>query len=37
VCNEGRRTWDEVHKRVEFGAGPTVIRVSTVNGPVTVR
>jgi len=37
VCNEGRRTWDEGHKHVEFGAGPTVIRVSTVNGPVTVR
>src|SRR6266481_4205107 len=37
VCNEGRKTWDEEHKRVEFGTGPTVIRVSTVNGPVSVR
>jgi len=37
VCNEGRKTWDEEHKRVEFGAGPTVIHVSTVNGPVSVR
>jgi hypothetical protein len=37
VCNDGRKTWDEDHQRVEFGAGPTVIRVSTVNGPVTVR
>src|SRR5439155_19195966 len=37
VCNEGRKTWDEEHKRVEFGSGPTVIRVSTVNGPVSVR
>lgn len=36
VCNEGRKTWDEEHKRVEFGAGPTVVRVSTVNGPVSV-
>jgi hypothetical protein len=36
VCGEGRKTWDDEHKRVEFGAGPTVIRVSTVNGPVTV-
>jgi hypothetical protein len=37
VCDEGRKTWDEGHKRVEFGSGPTVIRVSTVNGPVSVR
>ena len=37
VCGEGRKTWDEEHKRVEFGSGPTVIRVSTVNGPVSVR
>jgi hypothetical protein len=36
VCKEGRKTWDEDHKRVEFGAGPTVVRVSTVNGPVSV-
>jgi hypothetical protein len=36
VCGEGRKTWDEEHKRVEFGSGPTVIRVSTVNGPVSV-
>jgi hypothetical protein len=37
VCDEGRKTWDEKRKRVEFGSGPTVIRVSTVNGPVSVR
>src|SRR6266481_2685647 len=37
VCDEGRKTWDEEHKRVEFGSGPTVIHVSTVNGPVSVR
>jgi hypothetical protein len=37
VCDEGRKTWDEEHKRVEFGSGPTLVHVSTVNGPVTVR
>lgn len=37
VCGEGRKTWDDEHKRVEFGSGPTLVRVSTVNGPVTVR
>jgi hypothetical protein len=37
VCDQGRKTWDEEHKRVEFGAGPTLVHVSTANGPVTVR
>lgn len=37
VCSEGRKTWDDDHKRVEFGKGPTLIRVSTVNGPVSVQ
>ena len=37
VCGEGRKTWDDEHKRVEFGSGPTLVRVSTVNGPVSVR
>lgn len=36
VCSEGRRTWDDEHKRIEFGSGPTVVRVSTINGPVSV-
>jgi len=36
VCSEGRKTWDDDHKRVEFGSGPTLVRVSTVNGPVSV-
>jgi hypothetical protein len=36
VCSEGRKTWDDDHKRIEFGSGPTLIRVSTVNGPVSV-
>jgi hypothetical protein len=37
ACAEGRKTWDEERKRVEFGSGPAVIRVSTVNGPLSVR
>jgi DUF4097 and DUF4098 domain-containing protein YvlB len=36
VCSEGRKTWDDDHKMVEFGSGPTVIKVSSVNGPVSV-
>jgi hypothetical protein len=37
VCSEGRKTWDDDRKSIEFGAGPTVIHLSTVNGPVSVR
>jgi Putative adhesin len=37
VCSEGRKTWDEDVKRVEFGSGPTLVHISTVNGPVSVR
>lgn len=37
VCSEGRKTWDEDHKRIEFGSGPTLVRISTENGPVSVR
>lgn len=36
VCNEGRRTWDDNSKRVEFGNGAAVVHISTVNGPVSV-
>jgi hypothetical protein len=36
VCSEGRKTWDDDHKRIEFGSGPAVVRVSTVNGPISV-
>jgi DUF4097 and DUF4098 domain-containing protein YvlB len=37
VCSEGRKTWDDDAKRVEFGSGATLVHVSTVNGPVSVR
>jgi hypothetical protein len=36
ACSEGRKTWDDDHKRIEFGSGPTVVRLTTANGPVTV-
>lgn len=36
VCSQGRRTWDDDRKRIEFGSGPTLVRVSTINGPVSV-
>lgn len=37
VCSEARKTWDDDHRRIEFGSGPAVIRLSTVNGPVSVK
>ena len=37
VCSEGRKSWDDDHKSIEFGSGPTLIRLSTVNGPISVR
>ena len=36
VCSEGRKTWDDDKKRVEFGNGPTLVRASTVNGPISI-
>jgi DUF4097 and DUF4098 domain-containing protein YvlB len=38
ACREARRTWDdEDNRKIELGSGPTVVHMSTVNGPVSVR
>jgi hypothetical protein len=37
VCDNARKTWDDDHRRIEYGATPAVIHLSTVNGPVSVR
>jgi hypothetical protein len=36
ICSETRRTWDDSHRRIEFGSGSPVIRLSTRNGPISV-
>lgn len=36
ICSEARKTWDDDHKRIEYGSGSPVIRLSTENGPVSV-
>jgi hypothetical protein len=36
ACSEGRKTWDEERKSIQFGSGPTMIHLSTVNGPISV-
>ena len=37
ICDSARKTWDDEHRRIEFGNSPAMIRLSTVNGPVSVR
>ena len=37
VCGNARKTWDDEHRRIEYGSTPAVLRLSTVNGPVSVR
>ena len=36
ICSQTRRTWDDEHRRIEFGSGSPVIRLSTHNGPISV-
>jgi len=39
ACDQARRTWDDRDgsKRIELGEGPAIVRLSTKNGPVSVR
>jgi hypothetical protein len=37
ICDQARKTWDDEHRRIEFGNAPATIRLSTVNGPVSVQ
>lgn len=37
ICDNAHKTWDDEHRRIEYGSAPAMIRLSTVNGPVSVR
>jgi len=37
ICENARKTWDDEHRRIEYGSSPAVLRLSTVNGPLSVR
>ena len=37
ICDNARKTWDDNNRRIEYGNAPATIRLSTVNGPVSVR
>jgi DUF4097 and DUF4098 domain-containing protein YvlB len=36
ICDGARKTWDDEHRRIEYGSSPAVVHLSTVNGPVSV-
>ena len=36
ACRSGNRDWDERSRSLRLGSDPVVVRISTVNGPVTV-
>jgi DUF4097 and DUF4098 domain-containing protein YvlB len=36
ICSDARKTWDDDHRRIEYGSGSPVIRLSTENGPISV-
>jgi len=38
ACRQARRPWnDDEPRRVELGSGPTAVRLSTKNGPVSIK
>ncbi len=37
ACDSARRSWDDDRKRLELGDGPVVVRLSTENGPVSIK
>ena len=37
ICGNARKTWNDNNRRIEFGSSPAMIRLSTVNGPVSVQ
>jgi hypothetical protein len=37
ICDNARKTWDDDHRRIEYGSAPAMIHLSTVNGPVSVQ
>ncbi len=36
ACRTGNRDWDERSRSLRVGSDPVVVRISTVNGPVTI-
>ena len=36
ACAAARKDWDDRNRSVQFGSAPPVVRLSTVNGPVSI-
>lgn len=36
ICDDARKTWDDEHRRIEYGSGTPLIHLSTQNGPISV-
>jgi hypothetical protein len=36
ACRDARRNWDDDSRRIEFGSAKALVRLSTVNGPVSI-
>lgn len=36
ACRSGNRDWDDRTRILRLGSDPVVVRLSTVNGPVTI-
>lgn len=36
ACNSARRTWSEDTRQIEIGGSPAIVKVSNVNGPMSV-
>lgn len=37
ACRDARKTWDDKSRAIEFGDGDAAVRVSVVNGPVSIK
>ncbi len=37
VCDQARKTWDDRTRRIEYGSGSPVLKISTENGPIAVQ
>jgi hypothetical protein len=37
ICDNARKTWDDNNRRIEYGTSPAMIKLSTVNGPVSIQ
>jgi hypothetical protein len=37
ICDKAQKTWDDNNRRIEYGGSPAMIKLSTVNGPISIQ